>query len=1126
MTSVIDHTTVLTPATCLIVAAPFRLRTVWSRPARVKNATYLQIAKLAIALVFVALHPTLVVINSAELETSGSTAELSPSILAFVAALFATVLSIWEHSRSIRPSYVLQTYLLTSLLGRLVHVYADWKNIISASGKALEISLCVITAASLAAESFRKKIILLERKQYSPQDQIGIFGQGLFLWLNRLFKRGYSTVFELDDLDSIDERLSSLDDSRRLRLQWLKARAKYSDHVLLHALCRSLYLDFLLPVVPRVLLLGTTFAQPWLIQRLLQFTDEPTHKAREAVLLASATAATYVCLAVFQSWYWQSVCRAQAKVRFCLTTAIYDKMLRSRSTTSPLTLMNVDTEKVLFGIRPIHEYWASTISIITSLILLYTQIGVCFVAPFVLVFTLATASVTNGIKIGPKQKAWLEATQKRITFISNTLHAMKAIKLYGLVSSTMLTGTSLREKEVGAQKSIRRSLLLNTVISQTLYVALALVTYCAFAVRTRITGEALTNYNLFTSLAILKIISASMLGVVQHIPNTLQCLAAMKRIETFLDGDNQDDQRLLLSPQSLEALSGKSRYSGQDELIACLSKVNCGYTGASSVIEKVDCSFQSGKFHIVTGSLGSGKSTLLKAILGELKITQGSISAPGIIAYCDQLPWLWNATVEENITGPHERDETWLQRVLWACGLDQDMQHMSKGSTVGEGGSSLSGGQKNRKGHDTLQGNPSELGEKLGIVSVSEKVLRIDTTILLADSAAALINPLPTETKSPVSRLRPDSEVYSQYFKSFGFYYTALYFALLALYVGSIQMQSVWLKWWAAAETTAASKLRVQASVFTAISCIAILLSISLFGYSLLSLLARSSLHLHVRQWEALMKVTYVAWITQSIGGVINRFSQDVMIIDTQLANAFINTAMQVCTSIASTVLLIVATPYIGIAVPFLCAIFWVIQHVYLRTSKQLRTLDLEAKAPICAHFLQSASGLASIKAFGWTEDYREMNIQLLRNSQVPYYLLASVQNWLALVLNLVVAGLATAVVSIAFNLKDLDTGYLGLALTGIMDIGFHFEILIQSWTSLETSLGAVARMNQFVNELPQALNFLLRRIHIENKDLIAIAFHPGAVQTDEGNKAAQFFGFEAAFTSVEDSVDGIVAKV
>ncbi|KAM0702804.1 hypothetical protein Q7P35_010236 [Cladosporium inversicolor] len=58
------------------------------------------------------------------------------------------------------------------------------------------------------------------------------------------------------------------------------------------------------------------------------------------------------------------------------------------------------------------------------------------------------------------------------------------------------------------------------------------------------------------------------------------------------------------------------------------------------------------------------------------------------------------------------------------------------------------------------------------------------------------------------------------------------------------------------------------------------------------------------------------------------------------------------------------------------------------------------------------------------------------------------------------------------------------------------------------------------------ALNFILRRIHIENKDLIAIAFHPGAVRTPEGNKAAQFFGFEEAFTDVPDAVNGVVGKI
>jgi hypothetical protein len=37
---------------------------------------------------------------------------------------------------------------------------------------------------------------------------------------------------------------------------------------------------------------------------------------------------------------------------------------------------------------------------------------------------------------------------------------------------------------------------------------------------------------------------------------------------------------------------------------------------------------------------------------------------------------------------------------------------------------------------------------------------------------------------------------------------------------------------------------------------------------------------------------------------------------------------------------------------------------------------------------------------------------------------------------------------------------------------------------------------------------------------------YSSAVRTDEGNKAAQFFGFEEAFTDVPDAVNGVVGKV
>ena len=98
-------------------------------------------------------------------------------------------------------------------------------------------------------------------------------------------------------------------------------------------------------------------------------------------------------------------------------------------------------------------------------------------------------------------------------------------------------------------------------------------------------------------------------------------------------------------------------------------------------------------------SVGSGKSTLLKALLGEVSIRSGSITvADDEIAYCSQNPWLWNGTIRENIVGADIADDAWLAKVCWTCGLDQDFQELPDGidTRVGNDGTSLSGGQKNR----------------------------------------------------------------------------------------------------------------------------------------------------------------------------------------------------------------------------------------------------------------------------------------------------------------------------------------------------------------------------------------------------------------------------------------------
>jgi ATP-binding cassette, subfamily C (CFTR/MRP), member 1 len=71
-----------------------------------------------------------------------------------------------------------------------------------------------------------------------------------------------------------------------------------------------------------------------------------------------------------------------------------------------------------------------------------------------------------------------------------------------------------------------------------------------------------------------------------------------------------------------------------------------------------------------------------------------------------------------------------------------------------------------------------------------------------------------------------------------------------------------------------------------------------------------------------------------------------------------------------------------------------------------------------------------------------------------------SIQQWLNLVLDMLVAGLALGVVSLAIIFKAFTTGgQIGIALTVILTISSTLVRLLESWTQLETSIAAVSRI-------------------------------------------------------------------
>ncbi|CZR52737.1 related to multidrug resistance protein [Phialocephala subalpina] len=196
------------------------------------------------------------------------------------------------------------------------------------------------------------------------------------------------------------------------------------------------------------------------------------------------------------------------------------------------------------------------------------------------------------------------------------------------------------------------------------------------------------------------------------------------------------------------------------------------------------------------------------------------------------------------------------------------------------------------------------------------------------------------------------------------------------------------------------------------------------------------------------------------------RFSQDIQLIDKNLPTTFSNVGVQVFKLFMQAVLLFIAQKYLAMSLPACMLLVYLVQKIYLRTSRQLRFLELESRAEVFSSFLESIEGLETIRAFTWRRQTIDENILRVSNSQRPDFLLLSLQRWLNIVLDLLAAALASSVVAIAVIFRGrISGGQVGVGLNIMLVANTTLLKLVENWTTLEISLGAVARLKGLEKE-------------------------------------------------------------
>ncbi|KAI5464884.1 P-loop containing nucleoside triphosphate hydrolase protein [Mariannaea sp. PMI_226] len=1133
------------PASVFIAAAITRVAVLSQRP-RIVGGAILQYAKLITISIFSVLQVAILAlfVTGAPGVVHGlSTAGAS---LVFIASLFIIALSYVEHSRAQRPSTLLIIYILLSLLFDIAQVRTAWLSIASVGQTSLArlfTSSVALKAVILCLEAIPKtRWIHWVASEHSPEESSSLLSLGVYYWLNKLFLRGYRDVLSVDDLYPLDSNMvaQGLYDklARQLRVHCYHDEPTFG---LCKDLCKALVGPLLAPVAPRIALVGFKYCQPFFINSMLEYLQTPYDPSTNNLGygLIGACFLIYMGITLSTAWYNYYNQKVVYMTRSCLAAAIYRKTTRTKLTaaddSAAVTLMSTDLERIIRGSPFIHEMWANTVEVAIGSWLLQRQLGVAFISPIIVIAVCAVILGRVLSLVGKKQMAWMAKIQNRVGLTANAISNMKLYKISGITGPVADLIQSLRVDEIKVGNKFRWLAILAAVLG---FAPLCLSPVVTFAV----TSKHLDVNKLFTSFSYIVLLSTPLIVMFQVLPNIFAALTCLQRIQRFLADEPRNDFRkrpIVPSSSSEEKTEGSST---ENPVAFHIEDGSFGWGGEKMTLNRINTSIPANQLTLVVGQVASGKSTFCKVLLGEIPVSSGTVTAffpPSQIGYCEQTPFLYNASFKDNIIGHCEFDQKKYDEIVEATMLNTDVALLpdSHDTKVGSSGIMLSGGQKQRVSvaralyseadvmifDDVLSGldnyteaelfhrvfGPDGITRRRNVTVVicthsvqhlptADHIIALDTdgTVIEQGNFQELMRnnkyvqslgvkeafgvPQPKAEKltekqaltkskesSPAlksalddkSRQLGDFTIYKHYFGSVGV--MSLSVLILCAILGGVcnNLFTVWLNFWSADTFNKSNGFYV--GIFGLFGVLQVVFLGLTATTALIFMISSSGTALHQRAITTVITAPLKFFTTTDSGIVTNLFSQDMTILDSELPMSIINFSIDMAVSIGNAFVIASASPYLAISYPFLIGILFVVQKFYLRTSRQMRLLDLEAKSPLYTHYLDTIKGVATIRAFGWEGLDVEHNNKLLDTSQRPAYLLAMIQQWLITTLNLIVAGIAIVVTCLATQLR-VSTGLTGASLVTLLSFSDSIMNLIRAYTLLETSLGAVSRLRTF----------------------------------------------------------------
>jgi ABC-type multidrug transport system fused ATPase/permease subunit len=296
----------------------------------------------------------------------------------------------------------------------------------------------------------------------------------------------------------------------------------------------------------------------------------------------------------------------------------------------------------------------------------------------------------------------MKIRDKKMAVVTEALQGIRQIKFSAFEDNWQRKILEVRRRELRTQWRVFKfdtTLIAIWILGPVMLSAFALAAYA-------IIHKSLSPSIAFTTVSVFEALEMTLAVIPELITDFIDAKISATRVEEYLR-----------SAEKKQYTIAGTTISFRDATIAWPAEDRGLDEDRQFRLRDLNLDFPNNELSVVSGRTGSGKSLLLASILGEADLLGGTIQAPlvppaterfdeqatpnnwylpGSLAFVAQIPWIENATIQDNILFGLPLDPMRYKKTLSACALQKDLEMLPDGelTDIGANGINLSGGQK------------------------------------------------------------------------------------------------------------------------------------------------------------------------------------------------------------------------------------------------------------------------------------------------------------------------------------------------------------------------------------------------------------------------------------------------